>query len=55
DAHTVVVELTDGSADFPYLLSDYHLAILPADGDRLANAESGVGTGGYVLADYEPG
>ncbi len=55
DKRTVVVELSSGSADFPYLLSDYHLAMLPADGDRLAHPKDGVGTGGYVLADYEPG
>ena len=55
DKHTVVVELSTGSADFPYLLSDYHLAILPADGDQPANAKNGVGTGGYALVDYEPG
>ena len=39
----------------PFLLSDYHLAILPADGDQLAHAGDGVGTGGYLLVDYEPG
>ena len=55
DKHTLVIELASGSADFPFLLSDYHLAILPADGDRLAHAQDGVGTGGYALVDYEPG
>lgn len=53
--HNVVIELDSGSADFPYLLSDYHLAILPASGDTLADAVGGVGTGGYSLVDYEPG
>ena len=52
---TVVVELSSGNADFPYLLSDYHLAILPADGDQLAHPTGGIGTGGYILVDYEPG
>lgn len=55
DKHTVVIELENGSADFPYLLSDYHLAILPASGDQLADAKSGIGTGGYSLVNYEPG
>lgn len=52
---TVVFELSEGSADFPYLLSDYHLAILPADGDRLADPRSGIGTGGYKISAFEPG
>jgi peptide/nickel transport system substrate-binding protein len=28
--HTVVFTLQDGNADFPYIVSDYHLAIMPA-------------------------
>lgn len=52
---TVVVELLNGNADFPYLMSDYHLAILPADSDGLIDPMSGIGTGGYTLADFEPG
>jgi peptide/nickel transport system substrate-binding protein len=54
-SHTVVFELSAGNADFPYLLSDYHLAILPADGDRLADPLSGIGTGGYTVAEFQPG
>ena len=34
DSHTIVFELDNGNADFPFLLSDYHLLILPAtDGE----------------------
>ncbi|MDQ2067739.1 ABC transporter substrate-binding protein [Xinfangfangia sp. CPCC 101601] len=43
----VVVELATGNADFPYLLDDYHLPMMPAK-DGLADT-SGVGLGGYVL------
>lgn len=55
-AHRVRFDLAGGSADFPYILSAYHLAILPADkiGDQAGMAE-GVGTGGYVLRSFEPG
>jgi len=51
---TVVVKLKEGNADFPFIVSDYHIAIMPAkDGD--VEWRSGVGTGGYVLESYEPG
>ncbi len=51
---TVVFTLKTGNADFPFIVSDYHLAILPAkDGDVEVNA--GVGAGGYSIANYEPG
>ena len=49
--HTVVFELTAGNADFPFITSDYHLTIQPAGADF----SKGVGTGGYILQDFEPG
>lgn len=52
---TVVVELTGGDADFPFLLSDYHLNICPSKGDGTIDWESGIGTGGYSLVEHEPG
>ncbi|MCZ6770595.1 MAG: ABC transporter substrate-binding protein [Proteobacteria bacterium] len=51
---TVVFSLKGGSADFPYLMSDYHLTICPAK-DSGIDWESGVGTGGYVLDNFDPG
>ncbi len=51
---TVVFKLSGGSADFPYLVSDYHVAIMPAKDGKL-DPHSGVGTGGYVLQSYDPG
>ena len=51
---TVVVSLDGGNADFPYIISDYHIAILPADGDGI-DWQSGAGCGGYRLDDFEPG
>ncbi|MGI9386044.1 MAG: ABC transporter substrate-binding protein, partial [Methyloligellaceae bacterium] len=51
---TVVFELDGGNADFPFLVSDYHLTICPAKGDAI-DWESGVGTGGYKLEKFEPG
>lgn len=52
---TVVFELSDGNADFPYFLADYHMGILPADSEGRADWSDGVGTGGYVFEKYEPG
>ena len=54
DSHTIVFELDNGNADFPFLLSDYHLLILPAT-DGEVDWESGVGTGGYILEEFKPG
>jgi peptide/nickel transport system substrate-binding protein len=51
---TVVVTLNAGNADFPFIVSDYHLAIMPAK-DGGVDWQSGTGTGGYVLESYEPG
>jgi len=50
----VVFELSSGNADFPYILTDYHLNIAPAK-DGKADFLSGVGTGLYLLTSFEPG
>ena len=52
--NTVVFTLENGNADFPVLMSDYHLTIMPAKGDG-ADWQSGVGAGGYQLKSFEPG
>jgi len=50
----VIFELENGNADFPYIVSDYHIVILPsADGN--VDATAGVGTGAYILENFEPG
>ncbi|TVQ53982.1 MAG: ABC transporter substrate-binding protein [Rhodobacteraceae bacterium] len=51
----VVFVLKGGNADFPYLVSAYHLAICPAVDGGGIDANSGVGTGGYIVESYEPG
>ena len=50
----VVFELTGGSADFPFILGDYHLSICPSE-TKGADWEKGIGTGGYILENWEPG
>ena len=52
--HTVIFELRGGNADFPFVVNDYHLPIMPARDGEL-DWTGGVGTGGYVLQDFEPG
>ncbi len=53
--HNVVVELSGGDADFPFLMTDYHLGICPANKDGSIDWQSGIGTGGYTLQQNDPG
>ncbi len=55
DGDKVVFALQAGNADFPFLVSDYHLNICPAKDGGGIDWESGVGTGGYALETFEPG
>lgn len=50
----VIIELEAANADFPYILSDYHLMIM-ASADGTVDGQSRNGTGGYVVDNYEPG
>ncbi|MDM8556485.1 ABC transporter substrate-binding protein [Desulfococcaceae bacterium HSG7] len=52
--NTVIFELSGGSADFPFLLSDYHLSILPAKDGKIAPT-SGIGSGAYIIDKFDPG
>ena len=53
--NAVVFTLKEGNADFPYLLSDYHLPILPALEGGGIDTQTGVGTGAFTLESFEPG
>lgn len=52
--YTVIFQLQEGNADFPYIVSDPHLTIVP-NGTTGTDFESGIGTGGFILDSYEPG
>lgn len=52
---SVVFVLQGPNADFPYLMADYHLPIMPANEDGTANWQDYIGTGGYTLESFEPG
>jgi len=53
--HTVVVTLSSGNADLPWLMTDYHLAICPADGNGGIDWKSGDGSGPYKIDSGEFG
>ncbi|MEN8246346.1 MAG: ABC transporter substrate-binding protein, partial [Thermodesulfobacteriota bacterium] len=53
--YKVVIRLNAGNADFPTLLSDYHLAMMPSNGEGGVDWKSGIGTGGYQIESYTPG
>jgi peptide/nickel transport system substrate-binding protein len=53
--HTIVIELSQGTADLPWILTDYHLVMLPAKDDGGIEWESGMGAGPYKLENNEPG
>ncbi len=51
---TVIFTLDGGDADFPFIVSDYHLSILPATDDGI-DWKSGDGCGSYKIKSFDPG
>ena len=54
DDLTVIFDLETPNADFPVMISDYHLLIMPSE-DGEIDPNAGIGTGGYVIENFEPG
>ncbi|MGB0926336.1 MAG: ABC transporter substrate-binding protein [Pikeienuella sp.] len=52
--HQLRMTLAAGNADFPFLLSDYHILMHPA-GQIEESIAKGIGTGGYKVVSFEPG
>ena len=52
--HAVVFELSGGNADFPYIMSDYHIQMVPT-GVKGQEFDEGIGTGAYMLVEHDPG
>jgi peptide/nickel transport system substrate-binding protein len=46
------ITLSAGNADFPAILGDYHLVVVPKD---FTDWEKPIGTGAYTLESFEPG
>ncbi|WP_169567521.1 ABC transporter substrate-binding protein [Sneathiella limimaris] len=55
DDHTVTIKLATGNADLPWLMTDYHLAMCPANSDGTIDWKSGDGSGPYKIVNHEPG
>ena len=55
DGENVVFTLKGGNADFPYVLAEHRLSIMPAKDNGEVDWQSGVGTGPYMLEEYKPG
>lgn len=51
---TVIFELNGGNADFPFLVTDYHLSMYPSEGGKI-QWEKGIGAGPFILKSFEPG
>lgn len=54
-ADKVIFTLDGPNADWPYICSDYHLPIMPANPDGSADWQSNVRTGPFVFKHWEPG
>lgn len=54
EGDTVIFTLQNGNADFPFLMSDYHLAIVPAN-DGAIDPLGSDGCGPYRLDAFDPG
>ncbi len=54
DGDNVIFKLKGGNADFPFLLTDYHLGMYPSKDGKI-EWEKGIGAGPYVIKNFEPG
>ncbi|MBM3594704.1 MAG: ABC transporter substrate-binding protein [Alphaproteobacteria bacterium] len=54
DGQNIVVTLNGPNADFPYLMSDYHIPVMPGTDGKIDPASSD-GCGPYIVESYEPG
>lgn len=52
--HQVQFVLDAGNADFPFLLSDYHLLMYP-HANMVGAIQNGIGTGAYKVESFDPG
>jgi peptide/nickel transport system substrate-binding protein len=53
--HSITIRLSGGNADLPWLMTDYHLAMCPANADGTIDWKSGDGAGPYKIVDHEFG
>src|SRR5262245_15306476 len=55
DKQTLIVTFSSGNADLPFMLTDYHLVMLPSDGEGKVSWDNLGGTGGYAVKSFDPG
>jgi peptide/nickel transport system substrate-binding protein len=55
DGGLVIFNLAGGNADFPYVLGEHRLSIMPAKENGDVDWQSGIGTGPYMLEEFKPG
>ncbi len=53
--YTVIIELNQGFADLPYVMTDYHMAICPANADGSMSWEDMMGAGPYKIVAHKAG
>lgn len=53
--HRVIIELDQGFADLPWIMTDYHLVMCPANEDGTIDWQSGQGAGPYKIRERDPG
>lgn len=51
-ANQIQISMSQGNADLPFLLSDYHILVVP---NGFTDWKNPIGTAGYVLEHYEAG
>jgi peptide/nickel transport system substrate-binding protein len=54
DGNNLVITLASPNADFPFILSDYHIPMMPSAEGKI-DVTSTDGFGGYMVDSYEPG
>ena len=52
---SVTIKLDAGTADLPWLLTDYHIPMCPANADGSINWQTGLGSGPYKIVDADFG
>lgn len=55
DDHSITIKLSGGNADFPWLMTDYHIPVCPANADGTIDWQSGDGSGPYKIVSNEFG
>jgi peptide/nickel transport system substrate-binding protein len=55
DGDQVIFTLKGGNGDFPYVLSEHRLPVMPVKDNGQADWESAIGTGPFILEEFKAG